>query len=133
MTGSATMATTGPRWPRWVLRVTSTVAAVMLFDQAIFAGQFLAGTYGALVTHRENASLATISVLASTVGAALVRWPGRGPYWPIAAHLGLFGLIGLQILTGDERILAVHVPLGVLIILLASALAYRAWQSDARR
>lgn len=100
----------------------------MLFNQAVFAGQFLAGNYGALLTHRENATFAGISVMVSAIGAVLLRWPGRGPWWPIAACLGLFGLIGLQIAIGFARILAVHIPLGVTIILLAIAIATWAWR-----
>lgn len=116
----------GPAWPRWVFRVTSTISAIMLFDQAVFAGQFLNGTYNSLSVHRENATYAGISVLVSLVAAILVRWPGRGP-WPFVAYLVLFGLIGLQILLGFEKALAFHVPLGVFIIMVATALAVWAW------
>ena len=115
-------------WPRWVFRVTSTVAAILLFDQAVFAGQFLGGAYGSLHSHRENATYAGIAVLISSVAAVLVRWPGGGPWWPIAASLGMFVLIGLQISLGFQRAIAIHVPLGVLTITLAAALAVWAWR-----
>jgi hypothetical protein len=118
-----------PRWPLWVFRGTATLAAIMLFDQAVFAGQFLAGTYDALLVHRENATFAGISVVVSAIGAVLLRWPGRGPWWPIAACLGLFGLIALQIIIGFARLLALHVPLGVMIIILATGLAVWAWRT----
>jgi hypothetical protein len=117
-----------PGWPRWVFRITSTVAAVMLFDQAVFAGQFLDGSYDSLHVHRENATLAGISVLISALAAVLLRWPGRGPWWPIAASLGMFGLIALQIVLGFARAVSVHVPLGVATILLAVLLAVWAWR-----
>jgi hypothetical protein len=116
------------RWPRWVFRVTSTIAAIMLFDQAIFAGQFLGGSYDSLHVHRENATYAGIAVIVALVSAILLRWPGRGPWWPILACLGIFGLIGLQIFLGFARVLAIHVPLGVTIILLAAALAVWGWR-----
>lgn len=130
---SDTLADTGargpvPRWPRWVFRVTSTVAAVMLFNQAVFAGQFLDGTYDSLHVHRENATYAGISVLISAVAAVLVRWPGRGPWWPILACVGIFGLIALQIILGFARAISLHVPLGVATILLAAALAVWSWR-----
>jgi hypothetical protein len=99
----------------------------MLFDQAVFAGQFLSGIYPALDAHRENATYAGISVLVAAVAAVLQFRPGRGPWWPIVAYLVLFGLIGLQILLGFAHALAWHVPLGVAIILIATALAVRAW------
>ncbi|MBT2553020.1 hypothetical protein [Arthrobacter sp. ISL-5] len=108
--------------------MTSTAAAIMLFDQAVFAGQFLSGSYDSLAVHRENATFAGISVLISTVAAVLVRWPGRGPWWPIAACIGIFALIGLQIVFGFARAISVHVPLGVAIIMVATGLAVWAWK-----
>lgn len=117
-----------PRWPRWAFRVTTTVAAVLLFDQAVFAGQFLDGTYSSLHTHRENATLAGVSVLVAAVSAVLVRWPGRGPLWPLLACLGVFGLIAIQIMVGFARLISVHIPLGVAIILLTALLTVWAWR-----
>ncbi|GAA1873780.1 hypothetical protein GCM10009836_63500 [Pseudonocardia ailaonensis] len=115
-------------WPGWAFRITSTVAAVMLFDQAVFAGQFLSGTYDSLLVHRENATYAGISVLVSLVAAVLVLRPGRGPWLPLAATLGVFGMVALQIVFGFERALTLHVPLGVLTILCAAAIAVWAWR-----
>jgi heme A synthase len=100
----------------------------MLFNQAIFAGQFLDGTYDSLQVHRDNATLAGISVLISAVAAVLVRWPGRGPGWPILACVGIFVLVALQIILGFARAISVHVPLGVATILLAAALAVWSWR-----
>jgi hypothetical protein len=120
------------RWPRWVFRITSTIAAIMLFDQAVFAGQFLGGTYDSLHVHRENATYAGIAVLVSLAAAILLRWPGRGPWWPILACVGIFGLIGLQIVLGFARALTLHVPLGVAIIMIAVALAVWAWTGRGR-
>ncbi|WP_454856029.1 hypothetical protein [Promicromonospora soli] len=117
-----------PRWPFWLFRVTTLVTAVMLFDQAVFAGQFMSGSYDALHTHRENATFAGLSVLLSTIAAVLVRRPGRGPWWPIAGAAGVFGLVALQIALGFARVLTVHVPLGVATILLATVLAVWAWR-----
>lgn len=127
-TSEAPTGAPAPRWPRWLFRVASAIAAVLLFDQAIYAGQFLDGTYGSLHVHRENATNAGISVLVLLVAAVLLRWPGRGPWWPIAACVGIFGLIGLQIALGFARAISLHVPLGVAIIVLTVALAVSAWR-----
>ena len=127
-TAAATARRPMPGWPSWVFRITSTVAAVMLFNQAVFAGQFLDGTYDSLHAHRENATYAGISVLISAVAAVLVRWPGRGPWWPILASIGIFGLIALQIVLGFARAISLHVPLGVATIVLAVGLAVWAWR-----
>jgi hypothetical protein len=122
---------TAPRWPLVAFRACITLAALLTFNQAVFAGQFLAGTYGSLHTHRENATAAGLTVVASGVSAVLVHRPGRGPWWPAVACLGLFGLIGLQIVLGFGRVLALHVPLGVTIILLTVLLAIWAWRPRA--
>lgn len=116
------------RWAHWPFRILTTVAAVLLFDQAVFAGQFLSGTYPALHTHRANATYAGLTVLAAGLSAILVRWPGRGPWWPMPASAVLFGLIALQIELGFSRGLTIHVPLGVLIIGLGALLAGWAWR-----
>lgn len=111
-----------------MFRATTTVAAVMLFDQAVFAGQFLDGTYGSLETHRENATYAGLAVLAALASAILLRWPGRGPWWPIPAFVGIFGLIAVQIMLGFARTIWLHVPLGVATIGLSAGLALWAWR-----
>jgi hypothetical protein len=112
----------------WVFRITSTSAAIMLFDQAVFAGQFLDGTYDSLLVHRENATYAGVAVLISGIAAVFARWPGRGPWWPILASFGIFGLVALQIMLGFARSISMHVPLGVAIIVLGAALAVWAWR-----
>lgn len=118
----------GAGWVYWPFRVMVSAAAVLLFNQAVFAGQFLSGTFGALHTHRDNATAAGIVVLAAALAAIPIRWPGRGPSWPILACLGLFGLIALQMRLGFARVLTVHVPLGVAIIVLAVLLVSWAWR-----
>ena len=125
---TAGSARSGTDWTGWCVRVTSTVSAVLLANQAVFAGQFLAGTYPALHTHRENATLAGISVIVSMLATVAAWRPGRRPWWPIAANAALFGLIAVQIIMGFARILAVHIPLGVTIIGAGIALAIRAWR-----
>jgi hypothetical protein len=118
----------GSGWVYWPFRVMVSAAGVLLFNQAVFAGQFLSGTFGAVDTHRENATVAGIVVLAAALAAVPIRWPGQGPSWPILACLGLFGLIALQMRLGFARVLTVHVPLGVAIIVLAVLLVIWAWR-----
>jgi hypothetical protein len=112
----------------WPFRLTMTVAAVLLFNQAIFAGRMLSGSFPALQTHRDNATYAGLAVLIAALCAVPIRWPGRGPLWPALAGLGLFALIALQILLGFSRVLIVHVPLGVSIIALGVLLTIWAWR-----
>jgi hypothetical protein len=80
-----TKASAPPQWAYLPFQITITAAALVLFNQAVFAGQFLAGTFGSLHAHRENATYAGISVLLAAACAVLVRWPGQGPLWPLLA------------------------------------------------
>ncbi|MEV6348661.1 hypothetical protein [Actinoplanes sp. NPDC051851] len=114
----------------WLFRLVMSTAAVLLFDQAVFAGQFLAGSYPALHTHRANATVAGITVLAAALSGLLLWRPGRGPLWPLAGSLVLFALIAAQIAIGFARLLTLHIPLGVAIIGLSIGLAIRAWRLD---
>lgn len=115
-------------WIHLPFRVAISVAATLLALQAVFAGQFLGGTYDALGTHRENATVAGIAVLVAAVAAVPMWRPGGGRLWPVLACLGLFGLIAAQIAIGFARIIAVHVPLGVLIVVATVLLTVRAWK-----
>ncbi|MGA5298426.1 hypothetical protein ACPCHT_00780 [Nucisporomicrobium flavum] len=121
-----------PSRAHWPFRLSTGVAALLLLDQAVFAGQFLAGSFTALHTHRENATYSGIAVLVAAACAVPLRCSGagraRGPLWPLGACLGLFGLIAVQIVAGFGRALAVHVPLGVVIISLAVWLAAWSWR-----
>jgi hypothetical protein len=119
-------------WPWAALRICSTATAVLMFNQAVFAGQFLAGSFGALHTHRVNATAAGIAVLVTGVAAVLVRLRGGGPRWPAYACLGLFGLVAAQIAMGFARVLAIHVPLGVTIIALTLLLTGWSWRASPR-
>jgi hypothetical protein len=112
---------------RIVFRVCCTVTAVLMFDQAVFAGQFLGGSFGALQTHRSNATVAGIAVLVTAAAGLVVRLRG-GPGWPALACLGLFGLTAVQILLGFRRVLTVHIPLGVAIIGLTIWLTVWSWR-----
>jgi hypothetical protein len=115
-------------WTYWPFRLTITAATVLLIDQPIYAGQFLSGTFSALHTHRENATAAGIVVLVAALAAIPIRWPARGPQWPLWACVGLFALIGGQIALGFLRLLTIHIPLGVAIIVVAVLLAIWAWR-----
>jgi hypothetical protein len=110
------------------MRIMTLVTAIMLFDQAIFAGQFLSGVYPMLRVHSENANYASLVVLLLIVAAVLLRWPGQGPWWPILASTGLLVLVAGQMVLGYSRVLAIHIPLGVSIIVLAIGLAVWAWR-----
>ena len=121
-------ARTGPAWPAWVFRIVVTAQAVLAFNQAVFAGRFINGDYGAVATHSTGAGIVEAVLMLEVVAAVLLWRPGRGPGWPILAALGLFLLVGVQIALGFTRALAVHVPLGVTIIVLDILMLVWAWR-----
>jgi len=116
------------RWPIWLFRITTTGAAILAFDQAVFAGQFLSGTYPALRLHRDMANYTVAAIAASIITAILWRRAGAGPRWPLPAAVALFALTALQTFLGYRLVLAVHIPLGVTVILLLVALTAAAWR-----
>jgi hypothetical protein len=118
------------RWPIWLFRLTITTAAVLAFDQAVFAGQFLSGSYGALHLHRDTATYTVAAIAASIVTAILWRLAGAGPRWPLVASTVLFILTALQTWLGYQLILAAHIPLGVTVIVLLIALTAAAWRTN---
>ncbi|GIM91938.1 hypothetical protein [Paractinoplanes toevensis] len=116
------------RWPIRLFRLTTTGAAVLAFNQAVFAGQFLAGTYGALRLHRDMANYVVAATMAGIIAALLWRRAGSGPRWPIPATIALFALTALQTYLGYALNLAAHIPLGVAVIMLLTALTITAWR-----
>ncbi len=114
---------------RWALRALITVHALDAFTQAILAGRFLSGDFAMLKTHLDNANFGVSSISSLQIIAAVLYWrPGGGRSWPLFASLALTGVEAVQILLGVNRILGVHIPLGVLIILSTAALAVWAWR-----
>lgn len=118
-------------WAFWPLRIVALFETVLMFDQSVYAGRFLSGDFPALHVHRENATYTGIVLLVELVAAIVLRWPGRGPSWPIWVIIGLFGLVALQIVVGFSRTLVLHVPLGVSLIVLTVLMLVWAWRPKA--
>ena len=117
-------------WTAWAYRVPITVTAVVLFNQAILAGQFMAGTFESLSFHRIGASVADVVVLLAIVGAVLARRRGHYPRWPIGVTVLLLLVLQVQEFAGEERLLALHIPLGVFLIMSVSWLTIWAWRES---
>ena len=113
------------RWPMRFLRISLTVTALLMFGQAALAGLFMGGQSSAFGWHREMATVAGIALIVSIVAAILTRRLGQAPQWPIWATTGLLALMSLLAFAGFRSLPALHVPLAVITILLAVALA--AW------
>ncbi|MDX3246207.1 hypothetical protein [Streptomyces sp. ME18-1-4] len=103
-------------WARWIFRTTVTTEALLAFAQPVLIGGFLQGHYASLQLHKENATFTGVTAMVMLLAAVLQWRPGRGPAWPVFASLTVVAAIVAQIIMGYSRTLAVHVPLGVLII-----------------
>jgi hypothetical protein len=115
-------------WARWLLRVTVTVEALLALGQPILIGAFLQGHYGALGLHQTNATLTGAAAGVMAV-AAIVYWrPGRGRPWPAWLCLVIVAAVVVQIILGYSRVLAIHIPLGVLIVTADLLLAVWVWR-----
>ncbi len=103
-----------PRWPVWVFRAVVAVHALLVFAQALFAGQFLSGNPAALGLHEANGTeVITLVALIQVIASVLLWRPGRGPWFPAVVSIAVAVAEGLQIVSGFEGQLALHVPLGV--------------------
>src|SRR2546423_11863025 len=113
---------------RWLLRAVVTLHLADVFAQPILAGRFMSGDYDMLAVHRTNAISAAV-VGFTQLAIALLYWrPARGPSWPALLCLGLSGAEAVQIYLGFNRILGLHVPLGVAIIGTSAVLTTTVWR-----
>ena len=127
MTAENTPDPLAPSWPRWALRISLTLAALLLISQSITAGLFLGEVGGAFPLHRELATAAGIALMVALVAAILcVRLCGDTS-WPIWATVAMLALLSLQAFAGYRSLTALHVPLGVITIAVGSALAAWFW------
>jgi hypothetical protein len=110
-----------------------TVEALLALGQPILIGSFLQGNYRALALHQTNASLTGIAAFVMAMTSVLYWRPGRGRAWPVWLCLGVAAAVVTQIILGYSRILAIHIPLGVLIIAADLLLVVWAWRPGARQ
>ena len=122
--------TKSARWAVRAFRVPITVAAVVLFNQSLSAGEFMSGRFEFLEFHRFGATAAEMVVLLAVVGAGWARFRRRYSWRPVGATALLFVAIQLQEWAGEERVLSVHVPLGVSIIVVVIGLTVWAWRES---
>jgi len=125
---SGDRSTRSGRWAVWAFRILITAAAVLLFNQAVLAGQFMSGTFEALEFHAFGATISEVVVALAIVPAGWARFRRRYPLWPAVVTALLFVAINVQQFAGEERILTVHVPLGVSIIVVVSGFTVWAWR-----
>ncbi len=118
------------RWAVRAFRIPITLAAVLLFNQSLNAGDFMSGVYEALEFHELGATAAWVVVGLAVVGAGWARFRVRYTWWPVGVTALLFVAVRVQIWAGEERALSVHVPLGVSIIVVVIGLTVWAWRES---
>jgi hypothetical protein len=118
-------------WFRWVFRVAITLAAAVYLFQAVSAGQFLDGDYAFLGIHQLGTTVADALMFVALVSTGCLKWVARGPVTPFLAVLATMAVSQGQAAAGAARLIWLHVPLGVVLIGLAGALAWGAWAAPA--
>jgi hypothetical protein len=103
----------GPRASLQVLRVVAVLHSLAFLAQPVFAGGYLMGDVDSLTQHRLNAGIVTALDLAQLICAMVYFWGGRGRAWPIWTSLAVALAVEVQVGMGFERVLVVHLPLGV--------------------
>jgi hypothetical protein len=113
---------------RWAFRLVITLHAAAAFTQAILAGRFLSGDYDMLRAHFINSQVVGGLAIAQVVGAVLYWRPSGGSGRPALASAMLLALEPIQIAAGIKRVIGIHVPLAVLIIVCSVLFAVWAWR-----
>jgi hypothetical protein len=103
----------GPRASLQVLRVVAVLHSLAFLAQPVFAGGYLMGDVDSLAWHTVNAFVVTGLDVIQLVCAVVFFWKGRGRAWPIWASLAIALAVEVQVGMGFERVLVVHLPLGV--------------------
>lgn len=117
----------------WSWRVWMAGYVAVVVAQPVLAGQYLSGSYDAMAWHELGAFLMMAAAVGAFGLAVLHAGVGRGPAWPVPLLIALFLGQSFQIGMGYSRMLAVHVPLGVLILATVLVLAAWVWSPAARR
>jgi hypothetical protein len=104
----------------WLLRALLLVHAVMVVAQPVTAGSYLSGNFDALDRHGTNGSLLLLATAGWGLATIAHAVGGRGAGWPLLLAVPvMFMAEGIQIGMGHQRNLAVHIPLGVFIVVAA--------------
>ncbi|MEU4411038.1 hypothetical protein AB0F88_41585 [Streptosporangium sp. NPDC023963] len=121
-----------PAWIVWSLRVTATLHLVTVLGQAVIAGMFVTGEVDLLAHHSLGATVTSV-LLGLQLIAAITLWrPGRGPLWPLGVSVLQATLVNAQIVLGQERQLAMHIPLAMVIFGLAVSMTAWTWRGQRR-
>jgi hypothetical protein len=117
----------------WLLRIGLTTHLLAAALQPVLAGMFLTGDVDAIEVHAGTATaLGLICLTCAGISIGYVT-AGRGRLWILPALLALFTVETGQIIVGYLRVLQVHIPGGVTIVVASVLLAVWVWTPLARR
>jgi hypothetical protein len=109
-----------------LIRLSAVLQALFLVAQPVWIGQYLSGVYTLLGIHSAGGIIAVMTgflLLFASLGYAVCG----GRRWLPPVALGLVVAEILQIHAGFTRNLALHIPLGVLVIVAGVSLAAAAF------
>ncbi|MQA11104.1 MAG: hypothetical protein GEU98_21610 [Pseudonocardiaceae bacterium] len=121
-----------PRVTLRLLQVVATVTALAALAQPVLAGGYLSGAFDFLGYHELTGHLLTGLILLQVIAAGTYMWPGRGGASPLLLSIAQFLAAGAQVGMGYSRNLAVHIPLGVFVVLLSVAICVWTYRPAAR-
>lgn len=107
----------GPRTTLWVLRIIALLTSVAVLAQPVLAGSYLDGEVDAIATHGTNGVMILGLIFVQGIAALIYMTAGRGKGWPLLVNVPLWFGTGIQIGMGHSANLAVHVPLGIAIVI----------------
>jgi hypothetical protein len=116
-----------------LLRAVLTAHLLVVLAQPLLAGRYLAGDVDAIEVHGLVGDLLPAVVLLVAVAAVAHVVATRSRWWLLPVAGLLFLAEGLQVGMGHARVLAVHVPLGVAVVVAAVVLAGWVWTPGAAR
>lgn len=109
----------------WVLRLLIAVHVLIALAQAVFAGTFLDGDSSALRLHQLTGTSVIIAISVLQVVVAVLCWRRhQHSPWLALGSAGLFAAEVAQIGLGFTDMLALHVPLGAIILAAAVTLLF---------
>jgi len=115
------------RVPLLLARASTTVLIALALAQVILAGNFLGGQYDALGLHALGARAITIT---SAVQIVILAWLWRagGPRAAFFAGVVQTMLLVAEFAAGELRLAALHIPLGVLLVVGITQLTTMIWR-----
>ncbi|MFD8596697.1 hypothetical protein ACFV1L_17010 [Kitasatospora sp. NPDC059646] len=118
---------TPPRWPLLALRTAAALVALLALLLPILAGGFLQGYYPLLDAHMQAGLTIAVVALLATAAALVARKVSGVPGRHAIQYGVLSALCIIQLTLGFQRVLLLHVPLGVGIFVMAEKLAVDAF------